>query len=80
MDSTSSLDRKLEAEGSIHGEKPTLSASRVDVAAQLTAGKEITFTPEEAARVRYVANGPSQPRHNYVLKHSLGIGERLTCI
>ena len=54
MESTSSVDKKLEAEGSIHAVKPTVTVSQVDVAAQLTAGREISFTPEDAARVRYV--------------------------
>ena len=58
MDSTSSLDKKLEAEGSTHGASTNVAGSSVDVAAQLTAGKEVSFTPEEAARIRYVAVVP----------------------
>ncbi|KIP08849.1 hypothetical protein PHLGIDRAFT_87502 [Phlebiopsis gigantea 11061_1 CR5-6] len=50
--STTSVDKKVEAEGSVHAYKPTLSARDVDVAANITAGKEIDFTPEEAAAVR----------------------------
>lgn len=61
MDSTSSLDKKLDGEVSVHSAKPTVAASQVDVAAQLTAGKEINFTPEEAARVRYMLTS-SPPR------------------
>ncbi|THG96614.1 hypothetical protein EW026_g5249 [Hermanssonia centrifuga] len=52
MDSTSSVDKKLEREGSDHAYKPTVDTSDVDIAARLTAGKEISFTPEEAARLR----------------------------
>ncbi len=54
MDSTSSVDKKLEREGSDHAYKPTVDTSDVDIAARLTAGKEISFTPEEAARLRCV--------------------------
>lgn len=48
-DTASSLDKKVE-----HHEGRTLASSEVDVAAQLTAGKEINLTPAEAARIRYV--------------------------
>ncbi|PSS31052.1 hypothetical protein PHLCEN_2v2384 [Hermanssonia centrifuga] len=51
MDSTSSVDKKVEREGSDHVYKPTIDTSDVDIAARLTAGKEISFTPEEAARL-----------------------------
>jgi MFS transporter, ACS family, allantoate permease len=52
--STTSVDKKLETEGSVHAYKPTVGSREVDVAAELTAGKEVSFTPEEAARIRYV--------------------------
>lgn len=53
-DSTSSVDKKAATEGSTSQYKPTIRTSEVDVAAQLVAGKEISFTPEEAARIRFV--------------------------
>ena len=53
--SMTSVDKKVEAEGYAHGYKPTVSAREVDVAANVIAGQEIDFTPEEAAAVRCVA-------------------------
>lgn len=50
--SSTSVDKKVETEGSVNGYRPTVAAREVDIAAELTAGKEINFTPEEAARVR----------------------------
>ena len=59
--STASIDKKLEAEGSFHNaDKPTVGSKEVDVAAGLTAGKKVDFTPEEAARIRCVARSPSR--------------------
>ena len=56
LDSTSSVDKKVATEGSAY--RPTAAATfesaQVDVAAQLVAGKEISYTPEEAERVRFV--------------------------
>lgn len=75
--STTSVDKKVEAEGSVHAYKPTLSARDVDVAANITAGKEIDFTPEEAAAVRYVAVPHSESE---LLIYSSIPGERLTGI
>ena len=49
--STASVDKK---EGSVHAYHSTVNSKEVDVAANLTAGKEIEFTPEEAAAVRCV--------------------------
>ena len=36
-------------------EKPHIDTTNVDVAAELTAGKDFVLDPAEAARVRYVA-------------------------
>lgn len=51
--STASVDKK---EGSVHGYHTTTTSKEVDVAANLTAGKEIDYTPEEAAAVRCVVS------------------------
>ncbi|KAJ3484592.1 hypothetical protein NLI96_g5532 [Meripilus lineatus] len=49
-DSASSVEKKTVQE---HDHDPqAITSSTVDVAAQLTAGKEINLTPEEAARIR----------------------------
>lgn len=50
--SSASVDKKLETEGSVNAFKPVIESKEVDTAGQLTAGREITFTPEEAARIR----------------------------
>lgn len=50
MESTSSLEKRSHTEV-----KATLATTDVDVAAQLTAGKDIVVDPKEAARIRYAA-------------------------
>ena len=52
--STKSVD-KLEVEGPLDP-KPIIGINDVDTAAQLTAGKHISFTPEEVVRIRFVTN------------------------
>ena len=52
--SSTSLDKKELTEGANGTRLQTVGGSEVDVAAHLVAGKNVTFTPEEAARVRYV--------------------------
>ena len=56
--SSASVDKKLETEGSVNAFKPVIESKEVDTAGQLTAGREITFTPEEAARIRCVLSIP----------------------
>ncbi len=50
-ESSSSIEKRSIADDMA---KPHVATQDVDVAAGLTAGKEVHFTPEEAARVRYV--------------------------
>lgn len=47
MESSSSLEKKGDIDT-----KATLATSDVDVAAQVTAGKDIVVDPKEAARIR----------------------------
>ncbi|KAF7793127.1 hypothetical protein EIP86_004236 [Pleurotus ostreatoroseus] len=67
LDSTSSVDKKVATEGSAY--RPTAAATfesaQVDVAAQLVAGKEISYTPEEAERVSQGAH-ISQDQFNWL--------------
>ena len=53
--SSTSLDKKELTEGSSGARVQTVGGSEVDVAAHIVAGKNISFTPEEALRVRCVA-------------------------
>lgn len=50
MESSSSLEKRSQSET-----KAVFGSSEVDIAAQLTAGKEFVVDPAEAARVRYAS-------------------------
>ena len=54
ISSTNSVDEKREAEEPVDV-KPTVGINEVDTAAQITAGKHVSFTPEDAERVRCVS-------------------------
>lgn len=73
--SSTSVDKKLETEGSVNVHRPVIESKEVDTAGQLTAGQEITFTPEEAARIRCVFS----IRAAYLLVQYT-LGGKLTCI
>ena len=52
-DSKTSVEKEHEEEGPVHL-MPIADINDVDVAAWITAGKQVDFTPEEAARIRCV--------------------------
>jgi hypothetical protein len=57
MSESSSIDKEKSSP------EKTVAGSTVDVAAHAIAGKEVEFTPEQAARVRSVLSSlPSPPR------------------
>ena len=56
--SSTSLEKKVATEGTVTDYRPTVETAQVDIAAQIVAGKDVSFTPEEAARIRY-ASPPS---------------------
>ena len=72
--STTSLEKKLATEGADHVHKSNVRTSDLDVAAALVAGKEVTFTPEEALRIRCVRSAV-----RYCLRHTHSCDLALLC-
>ena len=54
QESSSSIEKRSIGDDTHDNVKPHVASHDVDVAAGLTAGKDVSFTPEEAARVRCV--------------------------
>lgn len=55
QESSSSFEKRSIGDDLAKPHHRDVASHDVDVAAGLTAGKEVSFTPEEAARVRYVS-------------------------
>ena len=55
QESSSSFEKRSIGDDLAKAHHRDVASHDVDVAAGLTAGKEVSFTPEEAARVRYVS-------------------------